>query len=119
MSPKSENKFKSTRISENFHILFWLIKDLCWVMEIKLLGVSMIIPTILIALYIAYLTLGKPEFYVNLSVLFWIVANSFWMCAEFYDFLELKYITLFPFSFGFLSFFYYLFLLLKPDTNKS
>lgn len=119
MNPVLINKLKNTRVTENFHILFWLIKDTCWVMEIKLLGVSMILPTIVIAIYIAVKSFKTPEFYVNLAVLFWIMANSFWMCAEFYDFLQFKYITALPFSLGFASFFYYLILLFRKDTNTN
>lgn len=86
-------------------------------MEVKLLGVSMIIPTVFIALFISYKTFKTPDFFVNLAVLFWISANSFWMCAEFFDFLEYKYITGIPFALGFVSFGIYLVKLLKADTN--
>ncbi len=115
----SLERFKNTRVTENIHIHFWLNKDTCRVMEIKLLGVLMIIPTILIALFIAYRTFRSPEFFVNLAVLFWIMANSFWMSAEFYNFLEYKYITGFPFTLGFLCFFVYLYQLIRTDTNNK
>jgi hypothetical protein len=113
----SLERFKNPRVTDNFHILFWLIKDTSWVMEYKILGVSMIIPTADIAIFICYKTLRMPDFFVNLAVLFWITANSFWMCAEFFDFIEYKNFTAIPFALGFVSFSIYLFKLIKGDTN--
>ncbi len=111
-------RFKNNRFVENLHIFFWLIKDTSWVMEFKTLGVCMIFPTVLIAALFVYRTVKVPEFYANLSVLFWIFANSFWMCAEFFDFIEYKDYTAIPFVLGFLSFFVYLYQLNRTDTNK-
>jgi hypothetical protein len=37
---------------ENLHILFWLIKDVCWAMNFKTLGMLMIVPTMTVALII-------------------------------------------------------------------
>ena len=112
-------RFKHPRVTENFHILFWLVKDISWVLELKVLGVSMILPTVFIALFISYKTFRTPEFFVNLAVLFWISANSFWMCAEFFDFIQYKYITAIPFGLGFVAFAVYLFDLIKTDTNNK
>jgi len=70
---------------ENLHIIFWLVKDTCWCMLSHTLGVIMIIPTFLIALFIVIKTRKMPsEFAHNLAVLFWISANSTWMCGEFF-----------------------------------
>lgn len=45
----------------------------------------MIVPTFLIALFIVIKTRRMPsEFSHNLAVLFWISANSTWMCGEFF-----------------------------------
>jgi hypothetical protein len=116
----SLERFKNPRVTDNFHILFWLVKDTSWVMEFKLLGVSMIIPTIAIAIFICYKTFKTADFFVNLAVLFWVSANSFWMCAEFYNFLQLKNYTAIPFALGFISFGIYLYKLIKPgDTNTK
>lgn len=113
----SLERFKNPAVIDHFHILFWLIKDTCWVLEIRWLGVSMIFPTVFIALLISYKTFKSPSFFVNLAVLFWISANSFWMCAEFFDFEQFKYYTGIPFALGFVSFGVYLFKFLKNDTN--
>lgn len=59
-------------------------------MEWKALGVIMIIPTIVVAALLAWRTRGEEEFYVNLAILAWIMANAFWMCCEFFDYLQYK-----------------------------
>ena len=70
---------------ENAHILLWLVKDACWVMEIKMLGVLMIIPTLIMAFYLTWSTRRwVHEFYHNLAVCCWIAANSIWMAGEFF-----------------------------------
>jgi hypothetical protein len=70
---------------ENTHILLWLIKDTCWVLEFKLVGVLMILPTVAMAFYLTYLSrTDKKEFLHNLAVSCWIIANSTWMIGEFY-----------------------------------
>jgi dolichol kinase len=70
---------------ENLHIIFWLIKDASWCLLWRPLGVAMVIPTILIALWIVIkLRKNIKEFAYNLAVLFWISANSTWMIGEFY-----------------------------------
>jgi hypothetical protein len=69
---------------ENIHILFWLIKDACWAMEWKAGGFTMIFPTVGVALWLLFRNRRDlTEFYHNLAVVFWILANSVWMCGEF------------------------------------
>lgn len=101
--------FKKVRKFENLHIVFWLIKDSCWMLECKILGLLMIIPAISVAIYIIYLTKKRIDFYLNLAVLFWIIANSYWMCIEFYTDESLKIYTIFPFILGLIcvSIYYY------------
>jgi hypothetical protein len=70
---------------ENFHILLWLLKDLCWVTLSKVAGVVMIVPTLALAIYITYINRKeKAELAHNLAVCFWISANSVWMIGEFF-----------------------------------
>jgi hypothetical protein len=70
---------------ENVHILLWLIKDLCWVTLSQTLGVIMIVPTVTLAFFIAWLSRAdKAELFHNLAVCCWIMANSVWMIGEFY-----------------------------------
>lgn len=71
---------------ENLHILFWLIKDLCWCLLFKPLGIFMILPTISVALFITWRNRRIfSELMHNLAISLWIVANSIWMIAEFYE----------------------------------
>jgi len=79
------------RRMENLHIVFWLFKDISWCMTWKLLGIIMIIPTLTVAIYIAYRTRQiRSELAHNLAVAFWISANSYWMISEFFGFDEMK-----------------------------
>lgn len=87
---------------ESMHIVFWLIKDSCWMLELKTLGAVMIIPTIFIAVYILLKTLKTVDAYINAAILFWISANSFWMLMEFFNDNELRYFASIPFAIGFL-----------------
>jgi hypothetical protein len=70
---------------ENGHILLWLLKDIFWVADIKLMGTIMIAPTLLVAIWITYrLRKSKTELIHNIAVICWICANSVWMIGEFY-----------------------------------
>lgn len=70
---------------ENFHILLWLIKDLCWVTLYRTLGMVMILPTLALAIYITFKNRqDHSELAHNLAICFWIAANSTWMVGEFF-----------------------------------
>lgn len=96
------------RRMENMHIVFWLLKDISWCMVWKVLGIAMIIPTLAIAVMIAWRTREiASERAHNLAILFWISANSFWMVSEFLHFdahlfwgIEGKHLALIPFAIG-------------------
>ncbi|ULQ56615.1 hypothetical protein KJS94_00160 [Flavihumibacter rivuli] len=89
---------------ENLHIVFWLIKDMCWAMLWKPLGIAMIFPTLTVAILITWQTRKlKSELFHNLAVLFWIIANCYWMTVEFMERDEvLRYYAAIPFSIGIL-----------------
>jgi hypothetical protein len=98
---------------ENLHILFWLIKDACWALNLHIPAMIMILPTMLAALIIAWQTRKIiSELVHNLAVVFWITANCTWMIGEFYGWDEGKYglrnLSLIPFGIGlFILFVYY------------
>ena len=94
---------------ENLHIVFWLLKDLCWVMLWRPLGVIMIVPTMGAALLITWQTRNiKSELLHNLAVVFWITANAYWMITEFFsDDDSLRYYAVIPFSLGIIVIAYY------------
>lgn len=94
---------------ENLHILFWLIKDLCWCLLFKPLGIFMILPTISVALFITWRNRRIfSELMHNLAISLWIVANSIWMIAEFYEADEqVKPYCVIPFSLGLALLLYY------------
>jgi len=94
---------------ENLHIPLWLLKDTCWMLEWKALGVFMIIPTMLVAILITVKTRLEDEFFINLAICFWITANAYWMCCEFFGYIEWKNLAGIPFIAGMasVSWFYY------------
>jgi len=91
------------------HILFWLIKDTCWCLNFKWLGISMIFPTLIVAVLISWRTRKiVSELTHNLAVIFWIMANSLWMITEFFEWPdESRYYALVPFGMGLAVLVYY------------
>ena len=115
------------RKMENMHIIFWLIKDVSWCMVWKVLGLAMIVPTLAIAIMIAWRTRElKSELAHNLAIAFWITANSYWMISEFFAFDEVhiwrqfegRHLALFPFAIGVFILAYY-YLIQRPQENKQ
>lgn len=75
-------KFRKT---ENLHILLWLMKDICWVLDYKILGVIMIAPAVTVAIWLTWqFRKHMQELIHNLAVCFWLFANSIWMIGEFF-----------------------------------
>lgn len=99
------------RKMENLHIVFWLFKDLSWCMIWKPLGIAMVVPTLIIAIVIAWRTRQiMSEWTHNLAIVLWISANSFWMISEFFHFdayilygeISYKHLSILPFASGIL-----------------
>jgi hypothetical protein len=114
------------RKMENLHIVFWLLKDISWCMLWRPLGVLMIIPTLTVAIIIAYRTRQYvSEVCHNVAIAFWITANSYWMISEFLEFdthklfgeYTYKHLAIIPFLIGLLMLAYY-YLWWKP-THKG
>ena len=112
---------------ENMHIAFWLMKDISWCMIWKTLGIIMIVPTLSIAIYIAYRTRTiKSELAHNLAIVFWISANAYWMISEFFGFdavkvfgeYEGKHLAMIPFIIGVLILAWY-YLIERQKELKS
>lgn len=93
---------------ENLHILLWLIKDMCWAVNLHVPAILMIIPTMAVALIITWQTRNmRSELFHNLAIVFWITANCTWMVGEFYGWdenlykgLGLRQFAVIPFSIG-------------------
>lgn len=78
-------KEKKISAVENLHILLWIGKDTAWVNEWRVLGVSMIGPTLAVAIYLTFKTrFNRADFIHNLAVCWWLCANSVWMIGEFF-----------------------------------
>lgn len=107
------------RLLENLHLPFWLIKDLCWAMVWKPLGIMMIVPTVSLAVYLALRTRRNPkEFLPNLAIACWISANSIWMCDEFYA-LGIKSNCILFFSAGLIAILIWLFRYFPGEWKRS
>ena len=116
------------RKMENMHIVFWLAKDISWCLNWKTLGVAMAIPTLTIAVVIAWRTRRiRAELAHNLAVTFWIAANSYWMISEFFGFDEVvvwreftgKHISLLPFLTGAVILLYYYAVQRPADLKRN
>jgi len=115
------------RRMENMHIVFWLFKDISWCMIWKTLGIMMVVPTLTIAIIIAWRTRQfKSELAHNLAIVFWISANSLWMISEFFNFDTMiiwqqytgKHLALIPFFTGALILLYY-YIVQRPKDVKQ
>lgn len=85
---------------DNVHILLWLIKDTCWMLEWRIVGSLMILPTIAVAIYLAVRSAAEQVFWINLAICFWITANAYWMVCEFVQHEEIKNYAGIPFAMG-------------------
>ena len=87
----------------------------------KILGICMIIPTISVAIIISYKTWREKddEFWINLAICFWIGANSYWMICEFSHHEQIKNYAGFPFVAGMICvvYFYYKRLILNKEEK--
>ncbi|MBI5856555.1 MAG: hypothetical protein HZB42_02795 [Sphingobacteriales bacterium] len=116
------------RKMENMHIAFWLMKDISWCMIWRELGIAMIVPTLSVAIWIAWKNRHiKSELAHNLAIVFWITANAYWMISEFFEFDTLtvwkeftgKHMALIPFTTGaIILLYYYLFQRPKEIEEK-
>ena len=128
--PDSEEVYSipaTYRKMENMHILFWLLKDIAWCMVWKPLGLLMVVPTLGIAIVIAWRTRAYvSELAHNLAIVCWITANSYWMGSEFFGFDTVlvaphvtgKHLALVPFLTG-LGILVYYYLVQKPRETRE
>jgi hypothetical protein len=94
------------------------MKDTCWMLQWRILGVAMIIPTVLVALIITVKSWREKddEFWINLAVLFWISGNSYWMLCEFFFHEDIKNYAGLAFVAGMISVAYFY---IKRLSNKN
>ena len=103
---------------ENGHIFLWLIKDTCWVNEWKIGGITMIVPTLSVAIYILWRSRKvKSELFHNLAICLWISGNSVWMVGEFFK-QETRHYAFGLFLIG-LAFMLYYYIFIFPKERKK
>jgi hypothetical protein len=85
----------------------------------KLAGAIMIIPTMTVAVMITYASIREKsdELWINLAICFWIAANSYWMLCEFTHHETMKDYAGFPFLIGMICVAY--FYIQRFRRNKS
>lgn len=92
---------KNIREYENLHIALWLIKDTCWVMTWRIAGMSMIIPTLAVAIHLAWRSRkNTSDLFHNIAVCLWITANATWMTGEFFFLDNLRHVAMIFFTLG-------------------
>lgn len=113
---------------ENLHILLWLLKDICWALNLKYPALVMIIPTLTVAILITYQTRKvTSELMHNLAIDFWITANCTWMIGEFFQWDQnligtygLREFSIIPFGIGLMILaYYYLYFMHRPDFEEK
>ena len=87
-------------------------------LELKWLGTIVMAPTLFLAVYLVIKTIGTPNVLINISIFFWIFANSFWMMMEFFNHNHFKNFASIPFALGFIfvGIFYFKYELKKPQN---
>ncbi len=117
----------SYRKMENLHIVFWLLKDISWCMIWKPLGITMIFPTLIVSIIIAWRTRKiVSELCHNVAITVWIMANSYWMISEFFQFdsmlvwkdITYKHLAIIPFTIGIFLLAYY-YIIWKPKHKNE
>jgi hypothetical protein len=79
------HEHENYRKIENLHIYLWLFKDLCWCLDYKTMGMVMIVPTVIGAVWMLFAQRKNlVELIHNFAVCSWICANATWMIGEFY-----------------------------------
>jgi hypothetical protein len=70
---------------ENLHVGLWLIKDCSWCEEWIKIGMMVALPTLVLAIKIAWENRHDREDLVHsLAVCCWLCANVIWMVGEFF-----------------------------------
>jgi hypothetical protein len=113
-------RFRDIREYENLHIVMWLLKDTCWVLLWKELGLFMIVPTLAVAFHITWIRRQiKSELFHNLAVSCWITANSIWMIGEFFFDDQLRPLATVFFILGIAAVAIYYFLILPKERKAA
>ncbi|MDX2194868.1 MAG: hypothetical protein NW207_00490 [Cytophagales bacterium] len=73
------------RLIEILHLPIWYLTDFFWMAEIAWAAVALIVPLVVMGGYITYRSASsRVAFLPNCAVFCWIIANTLWMCDDFY-----------------------------------
>jgi hypothetical protein len=82
MNTNPKNNIKKL---ENLHVGLWLLKDASWCEEWIKVGMMVALPTLVLAMKIAWESRRDAEDLVhNIAVCLWLCANVVWMVGEFF-----------------------------------
>ena len=71
---------RTVRTGENLHVVLWLLKDLCWIMDLRVVGLVMVLPTVWLAVRITWRSRNdRSDLFHSAAVVCWILANSTWI----------------------------------------
>jgi len=80
-----KKEMKDIKKLENLHVGLWLLKDASWCQEWIKIGMIVSLPTLVLAVKIAYERRRDPEDLVhNIAICLWLCANVVWMIGEFF-----------------------------------
>jgi hypothetical protein len=83
--PDTEEGKRDIKWIEKAHIALWLLKDMSWVSHWHWVGMAAILPTLGLAIKIAYDSRRVlADFVHDVAVCLWICANITWMLGEFF-----------------------------------
>jgi hypothetical protein len=99
------------KLISDLHFPLWLLKDLFWMADLPILSLILAIPAILISIFMCMMTAGKPH-RENKMVLWWLIANTMWMCSEKFE-VNTMWLAFIFFTFGIIEIILYINYLLK------
>lgn len=107
---------KRTKLISDLHYPLWLLKDFMWMAKLPIISFVVAVPTIIISIYMYLKTKGKSKL-ENLMVLFWLCANTSWMCSEQFD-MPTLYLAYLFFGMGIFTLIFYIpYLFLKNNSE--
>jgi hypothetical protein len=102
---------KKQKLISDLHYPLWLLKDFMWMADLPILSLLLAIPAILISLWMCMMTAEKAQ-RENKMILWWLSANTMWMCSEKFE-VNTMWLAFLFFGFGIIEIILYIRYLLK------
>ena len=83
---KTNAPAKNLLESPTLPVALWLLKDACWVMGFHFAAMLMIVPTLAVAIFMAWNSKkSSTQLFHNVALCYWIAANAMWMTGAFFQ----------------------------------